>query len=172
MKKYLFILLAAMVFVACSDDNEPGTGIESVPESEVPEEVKNALKSHSSFDFSGNNYCIINSIDDLEKVCQEEVTGPNENFFKKYSIIAGVIRTNDTGYDIKYVRLQDEGENYRLDVYMDDYEWAFMALSWFFYWGVFPKLESKPVNVCPMLTDGTPYTFPQEKYNGAKCFVP
>lgn len=167
MRKYLFILFA-LIFVACSDENESGPTkeIENLPESEVPEEVKSIFKSQKTFNFPEGNLSIITNADELEDVCQGEITLPNMGFFTKYDIVVGVVRTNDTGYSIKEIKLKDIGQSYQLDVYFNRHDSAYLTFAWFLYWEVFPKLENKPMTVRLFLANGEPFTIPQEKYDG------
>ena len=167
MRKYLFILFV-LTFVSCSDENEFGSAqeIENVSECEVPDGVKRALMSQKTFNFPEGNYGIITNADELEDVCQGEITLPQMGFFTKYDIVVGVVRTNDTGYSIKEVKLKDIGKSYQLDVYLNKHDYAFCAFSWFLYWEVFPKLENKPMTVRLFLANGEPFTIPQEKYDG------
>ena len=147
MKKYLFILLAAMAFVACSDDEEVkvineneisqiaekdmGTGVKEFFEAEMTSYSYNTLPFALPDKEPGEFYDVwaqvINSQEELASLYTGDKNLPNIDF-SKYSLILGYAMGANTGYTLNKIVLENSEESLLLSVYLNGSEYGFMGL--------------------------------------------
>ena len=173
MKKYLLILLSAIAFVACSDDeNETSIPhmVSPIPKSELTAEVKDFFgadmgKSYveamqylpfnlTEFKFSTSipvyAYEIINSQEELESIYTGQRKLP-EIDFTSYSLILGCFIGYDTSWRLQRVVLQDNAYEMLLTGYLkaDKKPDAYyqQPITYIPFWNFYPKLADKPLKV-------------------------
>ena len=174
MKKNLFILLTAIAFVACSnDENEMSLPnmVSPIPRSELTAEVKEFFDaemgrsyvfSWMSIPFNTVNLktvgdsippyaCqIINSHEELATIYTGKMELPEIDFMA-YSLVLGCFRGNDTSWSLNRIIIQENEEELLLTAYLqidkspDHYfELAIIHLP---FWNLYPKLPDKPLQV-------------------------
>ena len=165
MKKYLLILLAAMAFAACGDDNSQEANIDK----EVPEEVamqrieaffenafsKNWGMDSFAFTYRHNEICVINSREELAAIYTGEEDIPDIDF-SKYTLLIGHVITPDTGHTISRLELTEKDGQKTLYVYVHEWDSGLTVITPVLYWGLYPKFPQHQVNVVAMNENGEP----------------
>ena len=158
MKKHLFIILAALTFVACSED-EPSPNGKVINEiNEVPTQVEAFFseietlmwsgKKVYDFTFSQNEIKVINSMEELSDLYTGEKELP-EIDFSSYTLLVGHVLTPDTGHRLDRIVLTGMNERLTLNVYIRklDSGYPLTVVTPILYWGLYPKLPNEPVVV-------------------------
>ena len=124
-----------------------------------------SFKLPGTIRLSDQNFAVIHSAEELAGIEIQNKKLPKVDFGEN-DLVLGVVRTPDTGFGIEKIDLKEGGDAYQLDVYIKEYDSGFCVLSWLLYWGVYPKLADKPVEVVLLNADGTTYKYMsyQEKY--------
>ena len=164
MKKYIFILLAAMAFVACSEDEEEnvkneneiaqvaakdmGTGIKEFFDAEMTHYSYNALPFALPDKELGEFYDVwaqvVNSQEELSALYIGNKELPSIDF-SKYSLILGYAMGAHTGWSLNKIVLDNSEESLLLNVYLKGSVDGFMSLIKIPFWGLYPKLLNKPI---------------------------
>lgn len=174
MKKYIFILLAALTFVACNNDEEINgyKDIQPIKESEIPLEIVEffniqenyVINYHLSyFEFTSPCY-IINNQKELKNIYWGSKDLPQIDF-SKYSLIMGVTRFPDGRYYIGGKKIKESDNNLMVDITIKKGDCGIAGICWAFFWGLYPKSTSKSLNVNLINEDGTPFVFPQTSFD-------
>ena len=164
MKKYLFILLAAMTFVACSDDGDEnivtGKTISPVAEGEIKMDVQEFFENEFAaggniydFPFAINSveinkpyevvYKIINSQKELTDLYKGNNRLPDIDFVN-HSLLIGFVVGPDGRYALDGVVLQENEKGLSLIVYIQKKNDAgITALITLPFWNLYPKLSEK-----------------------------
>ena len=168
MKKYIFILLAAMAFVACSEDeeNELIGPVTEIPADEVPDNIKTYFGNYIDGDYEARhkvgldleeNTCyFINSMDEFFRLQEDMHLYPEINFMK-YTLIMGSFRLHNLQYHFEKLEMTEYEDHYLLNVYFSSPENVPYptAVKTFPYWGLYPRLQQKAIKATPLLMDGT-----------------
>lgn len=167
MKKYQFILLVAIAFVACSNDTPieeeqvekkqvEGIQVELDSVCEKAFGYAASFSLPSTIQLSDQNLGVIHSAEELAGIEVQDQKLPNVDFGKN-DLVLGIVRTPDTGYSIENIDLREEDDAYQLNVYIKKHEGGFEMISSFLYWGVYPKLSDKPIDVVLLTADGAQF---------------
>lgn len=173
MKKYLFILLTAIAFVACSDDEEEMSiphMVSSIPKSELSTEVKDFFEPEMGKSYHIGWPCIPFNIVNLNLptdtippyVCriiksQEELaniyTGKKELpeiDFTAYSLILGWFH-DKSSMRLKRIVLQDNGDEILLTGYLNEDKspdhYHYCSQIFMPFWNLYPKLPDRPLKL-------------------------
>ena len=154
MKKYIFILLAAMTFVACSEEEPSPNGKDINGVDKVPTQVKEFFsdietlmwrgKKVFDFTFTQNEIKVINSMEEFADFYIGEKELP-EIDFSSYTLIVGHVLTSDTGHELDKIVLKEMNESLTLNVYIRKLDSGFAVITPIPYWGLYPKLPNKPI---------------------------
>ena len=170
MKRYLFILLSAIAFVACSDD-ENETSIphmfSPIPKSGLTAEVRDFFGSElpdtlpDGSNLFGLNaersidpYLIVPYVDyyliDTQERLRELYRGEKEIpqiDFSTYSLIIG--KVIDSGiYQKKKLEMVETEDVLKMTFYLQDMRInAALNTAFDFFWNLYPKLPDKPLQV-------------------------
>ena len=129
MKKYIFILLAAMAFVACSEDegNELIGPVTEASADEIPLNVKAFFNDYVSenyevrqgisFNFGSNKSLAINSMGELSQLYTGTRELPNIDF-GKYTLILGNVLLPHSGHYYEKSEMEEYDSFYQMDVYI------------------------------------------------------
>ncbi len=170
MKKYLFILMAAIAFVACNDDeatpNNPGDNsqertIKTVDETPAQVEaffsdVNTAMwvnRKILGFTYRKNEICIINSQEELSNLYNGDKPLP-EIDFSKYTLLVGHVLAAHSGHLLERTELTEKDGSLTLYVYIRALDEGLAVITPILYWGLYPKLSQKEINVVPLTADG------------------
>jgi len=172
MKKYLFILLAAIALVACSDDEEEMSiphMVSSIPKSELSTEVRDFFEAEmESTHYSGWNSMpfniakldptdsappyacrIIKSQEELVNIYTGKKELPEIDFTAYSLILGGFLNVATVG--LKHIVLQDNGYEMLLTGYLEEDK----SPDYYYYpepiirpfWNLYPKLPDRPLKV-------------------------
>lgn len=170
MKKYIFILLAAMTFVACSEDEETNdTSIQ--PVKNVPQAITDFFTSEMGKTGFKDNFfppiktyddntpldgplhtatpdtcCIINNMEELATIYNGDKEFPNIDF-STYSLIVGKATMPYQSFQIKSQSIKETELNLILNIKVKGSDTQFPAEYQMRYWGLYPKLPNKPLVV-------------------------
>lgn len=168
MKKYLFFLLAAIAFVACSNDNEEMTDV--IRPSKAPADVKAFFQSEinnttgssenilpdvewihpetqETIRIPGQDTCsLVNSLAELAAIYVGEKQLPNIDF-TQYTLVVGKETMPETPYYLKGMTLKEEDNVLRLTLKVEEAELRLCSSYQMRYWALFPKLSNKPIVV-------------------------
>ena len=176
MKKYLFILLAALTFVACNNDEEEDidvmNDVSEIPADEIPANVKSFFDDYTSdiyqqrqgisFNLENENNCqVIKSRDDYIHLYTGNRGLPNIDF-GKYTLILGYVLAPHTGHLLEKLEVKELHDYYLINVYIKPLDSGLLAITRVPYWGLFPKFKNKSIKVKRFYEDGTIYDYPQK----------
>lgn len=173
MKKYLFILLAAIAFVACNNNDEttpdnPGDNsqvktIKTVDE--MPTQVEAFFSDVNTamgispkilnFTYRKNEIAIINSREELSNLYNGGKPLP-EIDFSKYTLLVGHVLVAHSGHLLERTELTEKEGRLTLYVYIRDLDEGFAVITPILYWELYPKLSQKEIDVVPLTTEGEP----------------
>ena len=166
MKKYLFILLAAVAFVACSNDDlthentiapiadkKIGTEIKTFFESELSDSLPDG-RNKFGLDAERNieplvvpyvDCRLINSREELEGQYKGEKEIPQIDF-SAYSLVIGKVIVMWKDWTMR-LEMQEEDDFLKLTAYLHDKHGGttWDTLSFDYFWNLYPKLPSKPL---------------------------
>ena len=166
MKKYLFILLAAIAFVACSDEEE--TNI--IRPVNAPADVKAFFQSEIGKEFGESNTilsdtrivhspvggdvrmpspdtcCVINSRAELAAIYAGEKQLPDIDF-TKYTLVVGKEEMPQSPFILEGMSLTEEENLLVLTLKVKSTENCLMIDYQMRYWALYPKLPGKPIMV-------------------------
>ena len=168
MKKYLFILLATIAFVACSNDesapsntiapvadNKMDTAVKAFFGSELPDSLPDG-RNKFGFDFVCNGMprgvpdvqgLIINSQEELAGLYGGDKEVPLIDF-SAYSLVIGQIVVMWEDWTTR-IELQEEEDFLKLTAHLHDKRgittWEILSFDYF--WHLYPKLPDKPLQV-------------------------
>ncbi len=166
MKKYIFILLAAMAFVACSEDEEVKVNNENEISQVAPKEMDTGIKEFFDAEMTQYSYNslpfalpdkelgefhdvwaqVINSQEELASLYIGERELPTIDF-SRYSLILGYATGANTSYSVREVVLEESEGSLLLTVHLNGSEEGFMALIKIPFWGLYPKLPDMELKV-------------------------
>lgn len=165
MKKYIFILLAALTFVACSEDeeNELIGPVTEASADEIPLNVKAFFNDYVSenyeerqgisFNFGSNKSLAINSMGELSQLYTGTRELPNIDF-GKYTLILGNVLLPHSGHYYEKSEMEEYDSFYQMDVYIKVKDSGYHAITGVPFWGLYPKLNNKDIRFTPFSTDG------------------
>lgn len=169
MKKYIFILLAAMAFVACSEDEKTDEG-SIQPVKNVPQAVTDFFTSEMGVE--GNEYryffpplktyddnteldgpiqttntdtcCIINNSAELKNLYKGKKELPEIDFANQ-TLIIGKTTMPYQSFQVKSQFIKETESYLILNLKAKGSETQFHAEYQMRYWGLYPKLSNKPI---------------------------
>ena len=158
MKRYLFILLAAIAFVACSNDendvvvnqiSEIGSHELSLPVKEFFDaEIHDFALSAPTYETLFETiYEVVNSQQELIRLYTGEKELPQIDFSTR-SLLIGYVVAPSTAWRLEQVELQEQAQSLLLAPHMKQVsDFGLQVLIPLYFWKFYPKLPNKPVVV-------------------------
>ena len=173
MKMYLFILIASLSFIACSDDD----GVARLKEGNVPEvalteslagvsgffswENQDAremsfnpddftfslweeFNDKNSYDYTNPSIVVINSRKELDEAYLGNKELP-EIDYKKYTLVMGVLAAPTLSYWIESISLDVRSEDLLMRFDVRGWDSGFTAIARLGFWRLYPKLPNLPI---------------------------
>lgn len=153
-KLILFAVIALLiVVVGCEKDKKYGTFslVKDIPEQvSVFFENRLPITSESSCFFKSNKediFYVMNSMEELQAIysCEEKLP---EIDFTKYSVVIGQKRMPNSYYSVSNQKIVEFSGVLELNIITKTLsEGVWPSYSTMYYWGVYPKLPNKKLNV-------------------------
>ncbi len=170
MNKYIFILLAALTFGACSEDEKADDG-SILPVKKISKEVTNFFASEigeagqreyffpprriTDDDFpvggplqkdTSDTCCIVNSMEELAQIYKGSKNLPQIDFTSQ-TLIVGKVTMPDDPFYVKGQSITETESALIHNLRVKDSENSWCQVYQMRYWGLYPKLPNKPIVV-------------------------
>ena len=168
---YCLMAMLGMVVAACSsdlDDENASGDFDLLTQAEnIDDSVKDFFNDYigrngvwdkfHGFVLGENAYTschfFVNSPDELQSLYVGEKELPDIDF-SKYTLLMGQEFEGNTGYCANELKLKSKGGKYLLEIYTEVPDLQYHAYGAMAYWGIYPKLKTKDLEVKVIVNNG------------------